>query len=182
MTCSTYSGIAVGGGGDPLPRERRDGRALEQRLDQVLGVGGRQRLEEEGRRVRLAAAPADAEVEELGPRHREQEQRDAVDPLGQVLDEVEERGLRPLQVVEHDDDGTIRRESLEEAADRPEAAPRPVPVRWRSRAARRVAQGSVSASSTPARRSRSRSMTTDGLGRLVEPDRRAKERRPPGTR
>ena len=79
-----------------------------------------QRLEQERRRVRLAAAPAGAEVEELGSRHREQEQRDAVDPLGEVVDEVEQRRFRPLQVVEDDDDRTVERELLEEASDRPE--------------------------------------------------------------
>ena len=69
MTCSTYSGLpsaAAARRGACLLRERR---ALEQLVDEALGLGGRQGLEPERRRVGLAAAPAGADVEQLGPGH-----------------------------------------------------------------------------------------------------------------
>ena len=43
-----------------------------------------------------------------------------MDPVREVLDEVEQGRFGPLQVVEHDDDRAVGREPLEEAADRPE--------------------------------------------------------------
>ncbi len=120
MTCSTYRGLPSAAA---AMRSRAAGgmrRSLEQGLDEVFRFRGRERFEEERRRIRLATAPPRPDVEELGSRHRQQDQRDAVDPVREVLDEVEEGRFGPLQVVEHDDDGSVGRESLEEAADRPE--------------------------------------------------------------
>ncbi len=50
-------------------------------------------------RSRLAA-PARTLLEQVGPRHAEQEQRRVAAPVGDVLDEIEERRLGPVQVVD----------------------------------------------------------------------------------
>ena len=129
----------------------------------------RQRLEQHGRRVELAAAPRRASVEQLGSSHAEKQDRDSSRPVGEVLDEVEERRLSPVDVVEHHDERTPRRESLEEARGSRESSPRrrrrlrkgraPRSSAGRRdrrprrpRAARRAAAGSARA--TPCRRSR----------------------------
>ncbi len=167
--------IAVGGRGDPFPRDRREGRPLQERLDEVLGVRRCERLEQEGRGVRLPTAPADPKVEELGSRHRQQEQRDAMDPVRQVLDEVEDRRLSPLQVVEHDDRRAGWSPDARGGGGSPRRAPRralaPMAIPSGSASWERIA----SASSIPASRSRSRSITVDGVGILVESGRRAEE-------
>ena len=50
----------------------------------------------------------------------EREEQDRPLPeLDEVLDEVEERGGRPVQVLEHEDDRTAARKRFEQAADRP---------------------------------------------------------------
>ena len=43
-----------------------------------------------------------------------------MDPVGQVLDEIEDGRLGPLQVVEDDDGRPARREMLQQPSDRPE--------------------------------------------------------------
>ena len=45
-----------------------------------------------------------AEVAQLGARADQHEQRDAAPPLDEVLDEVEQQRLRPLEVVDHEHD------------------------------------------------------------------------------
>ena len=49
---------------------------------------------------RRAAPPARARVEELGAREADDEHRSVVDPVGEVLDQVEQRLLRPVDVLE----------------------------------------------------------------------------------
>ena len=79
-------------------------------------------------RVQLAAAPAGAQLEQLGPRQTEDEQRRVARPVGDVLDQVEERRLGPLQVVE---------------ARRPAAGRGPTPRSSRRTARRDVVRGRV---------------------------------------
>ena len=62
-----------------------------------------ERLEQDRRRVQLAAAPAGSQLEQLGPGDAEEEDRRVARPVGDVLDQVEEDRLRPLDVVEHED-------------------------------------------------------------------------------
>ena len=53
--------------------------------------------------VQLAAAPCRPVVEQLRPRQAEQQDRRVAGPVRDVLDQVEERRLGPVDVVEHDD-------------------------------------------------------------------------------
>src|SRR5581483_5873734 len=53
---------------------------------------------------------------ELGSRERHHEDGEVPRPLQQVLDEVEQRAIRPLHVLEDHHDGQLLCESLEEQA------------------------------------------------------------------
>ena len=59
-------------------------------------------------------------VEQLRTRKAEQQDRRVERPVDDVLDEIEERRLGPVQVVEHDDERPLARERLEELPHRPE--------------------------------------------------------------
>ncbi|HEY7622867.1 MAG TPA: hypothetical protein VH834_24045, partial [Solirubrobacteraceae bacterium] len=89
-------------------------------MHEISGVGLRQRLEQDGRRVELAAAPAGARVQQLVAGHDQQEQRRIARPFGHVLDEVDEDGLGPLEVVDDRDQGPVPCERFENAANAPE--------------------------------------------------------------
>ena len=116
--------VPVGRGGDPRPGLGGDGRAFEQGLDEPLGLGLGERLETERGRVGLAATPAGARVEEVRAGHCQEQDRDAARPVGDVLDEIEQRRFGPLEVVEDDDDGSDGRQALEAAAGPPRRARR----------------------------------------------------------
>ena len=81
-------------------RSPSSGASPTQLLDQRLAFVGAERLEQERRRVQLAAAPARPYVEQLGARDAEQEDRRVAREVGDVLDEVDEHRLGPLQVVD----------------------------------------------------------------------------------
>ena len=78
---------------------------------------GAERLEQQRRRVELAAAPAGPRVEQLGARDAEQEDRRVAREIGDVLDEIDEHRLGPLQVVDHDDLRALGRPRLEQPAE-----------------------------------------------------------------
>jgi len=84
-------------------------RLRQERLDGVL----RERLEPQRHR------PARPLVEELRPRDAEQEERDAGGEERDMLDEVEERLLAPVDVVEDDGERPAGRSPLERLAERP---------------------------------------------------------------
>ena len=75
----------------------------------------RQRLERDRR-----AAPARALVEQVGSREAEKQDRCVAAPAGDVLEQVEERRLGPVDVLEADDERALARERLEQPPDRPE--------------------------------------------------------------
>ena len=77
-----------------------------------------ERLEQERGRVELAAAPVRSSVEKLGPRDAEEEDRRVAREVGDVLDEVDELGLGPLQVVDHGDLRPIDCALLEQLPER----------------------------------------------------------------
>ena len=70
------------------------------------------------RRVQLAAAPARPLVEQLRARDAEEEDRRVAREVGDVLDEVDEDGLGPLQVVDDDDLRSLGGARLEQPAER----------------------------------------------------------------
>ena len=66
------------------------------------------------------AAPGRPLLEQLGPCHGDQQDRRVPGPVGHVLDEVQEGGLAPMDVVEDEDQGFAARQRLEGLADGPE--------------------------------------------------------------
>ena len=100
---------------DALPQHRRRATASgDERVHELGALLRRQRLEQERRRVQLAAAPARPNVEQLGARDAEQEDRRIAREVGDVLDEVDEDRLGPLQVVDNHDLRALRRPRLEQ--------------------------------------------------------------------
>ena len=76
----------------------------------------RERRERQRRRVQLAAAPAWAALEQLGPRRRDDEERDVRDPVDELVEEVEQALVGPVDVLEDENERALLGESLEEAA------------------------------------------------------------------
>ena len=90
-------------------RVERAGQVLEQRAH----VLPRQR-----RQLDRRPSPRRPQLREVRARHAADEDRRVATPAGEVLDEVEEGRLRPLDVVEHEHERLLARERLEQAADR----------------------------------------------------------------
>ena len=83
--------------------EERDRLLLRQGLEHERSLGPRRPL-----------------VEQLGPRDADGEDRPG-GPLGELLDQVEQRRLCPVHVLEHEQQRALAGERLEEAADGPRA-------------------------------------------------------------
>ncbi len=60
---------------DPLAHVQVERDLAQQRVDQLLALALRERLEQERRRVELASAPVGSRLEELGARDAEEEDR-----------------------------------------------------------------------------------------------------------
>ena len=97
------------------PVERSAG---DQAVHQLRALAGCERLEEERRRVHLPPAPAGPQIEQLGARDAQEEDRRVAREIRDVLDEVDEDGLGPLQVVDDDHLRALDGPCLEEAAER----------------------------------------------------------------
>ena len=113
--------VALSGVRDALPRGRVERPLLcdlvEQQARLVLG----QRLQHHpAARVRQPARPL---VEQIGAREAEEQHGGAVNPAGEVLEQVEERRLGPVDVLDEDDERPAATELLEEAAHGPERLP-----------------------------------------------------------
>ena len=112
--------MSLGRCDDPFADRSVDRIDREQVRHEGSGLRCRERLEVDRRGVQLAAAPRRSRVEELWPRHAREQQRRLDDPVGEVLDEIEHRGLCPLHVVDHERDWLPASEPFEESADRPQ--------------------------------------------------------------
>ena len=110
--------VALRGCEDPQPSLRVELDTDEEAVGELGGDVGCKRLEQDGGGVQLASAPAGARVEELGSSDAEQEDRHAARPVGHMLDQVVERWLRPMEIVEHDHQRPFLREPLEERPGR----------------------------------------------------------------
>src|SRR5205085_5600113 len=71
-----------------------------------------ERLELERRGADPAAAPAGAHVEQLRPRKADQEERRLADGGSEVFDQLEQRLLAPVDVLEDEDERLCLRELL----------------------------------------------------------------------
>ena len=100
--------VAAGGAGDPLAQLVADVLG-----DQLLDVVGAQRLEPERHR------PGGVALDELRAGDAEQQDRRARGEQRDVLDQIAERLLAPLDVVQNDDKRSLRRSLLQRLAKGP---------------------------------------------------------------
>ena len=98
----------------------RQQRLLEQRPEQTRGLLLGERRDRDGRRVPLAAAPAGPALEQLGARRADDEQRHAGRPVGEIVDEVEQAVVGPVQILEDEHQRPLLGQRLEQAAPRRE--------------------------------------------------------------
>ena len=95
-------------------RVRVQHRAVEERMHEICCLVVRQRAEGEGDRIRLAAAPAHPALEQLGPGCPDDQDRHPGRPADEVVDEVEERVVGPVQILEHENERALLGLSLQE--------------------------------------------------------------------
>ena len=103
-SCSTKRGFPSAASTSPARAFVRHLARPGKGIQELVRFLRRQRAEHERRRVELAAAPAGALLDEIQPGNTEQEHRDVVEPLDEVVDQVEEGRLRPVQILENDDE------------------------------------------------------------------------------
>ena len=75
-----------------------------------------QRREQQSGRVQFPAAPGGPTIEQFRPRGAQDEQRHPRRPLDELVDEVEHRRVRPVEILEDEHGRTLVRERLQEAA------------------------------------------------------------------
>ncbi len=105
---------------EPLRKRRRQlaGRACElgdELLDEQLALLGGERLELDRRRAHAPSTPSRTRIEELRTREADDQERRA-NPVREMLDEVEQRLLRPVDVLEVEDERLDVREALHDLA------------------------------------------------------------------
>ena len=107
--------VALGRGEDFRTQRRIEigAEIVQQRLARLTP----QRLHEHRRRVQLPAGPARTAVQQLGPPHAEKQDRRSTAPVRDMLDQVEQGRLGPVQVVPDDDERTLGGRLLEQLAD-----------------------------------------------------------------
>jgi hypothetical protein len=108
--------VALSGLDDALSRlDREIDELCHERLAVALGQG----LERNEGRIRLRCGPDWSHLEEVWSRRAEHEHRDVLRERCDVLDEIEERRLCPVNVVEDDDERRRPCQLLEQPADTP---------------------------------------------------------------
>src|SRR6185436_8556335 len=90
--------------------------AEKELVSRLLG----KRLEDQRMEVPFAGTPRGSVLDQLRPRQRQDEQRVVAGPIQQVFDEVEQRGVGPVQILEEQYRGPLLRHALEEEAPRGE--------------------------------------------------------------
>src|SRR5439155_22874140 len=83
------------------------------------GVVLRERGERDQRRVRTRVRPRRARVEQVGPGETEEKDWRIARERGEVLEQVEQRRLGPLDVIDADDQGPLTGERLGELPESP---------------------------------------------------------------
>jgi hypothetical protein len=104
-------GIALGGLDDPRDRF---GRNVAQVGDQGLTVRLGQGLQRERDGAGSRRGPRRALVEQVRSRRAQHQERDTLRERRHILDEVQEGGLGPVDVVEDDHERVVRRDRLEQ--------------------------------------------------------------------
>ena len=93
---------------DALAQIRRQIVNVEEPRDERLRLVARQCVQRDRRRVRAAGPPSRPQLQELGPGDAEKEQRRILGALGETLDDLEDRRLGPLEIVDDDHGGRPR--------------------------------------------------------------------------
>ena len=109
--------VALGGLDDALAELWRQ--RVGQRVHELVRVVVAERLEDDERRTCAWRRPGGPHVEEVGARGAEDEDRRVARRGGDVLDEVEERRIGPVDVVDDEHERPHGGERLEEPAERP---------------------------------------------------------------
>jgi hypothetical protein len=112
-------GVAAARLANPRPHVALESDLADEVPDQGLGFVLRERLEEDRGRVALASSPRLVQLQQLRPRHAEEQDGGVSRPLRHVLDQLEQVGLGPVQVVEDDDQRTLVGEALEQPSHPP---------------------------------------------------------------
>ena len=115
--------VALGATRDVIPNLREALRLAEQLGDQAVAGGIVQWLEPHDRAGAGACAvpPFREPLEQLGAAGAEQDDRDRLGMAREVLDQLEQRCLGPVRIVEEHDEGALGGEGREQPSDRPEA-------------------------------------------------------------
>jgi len=111
--------VPAGGPGDPLPGRGGQGPGAGQSVQQRPRVVRPQRLQQHADGVGPAAGPGRALLQQLGPGDGDEQDRGLVAALAELLDQVEEGRLGPVEVVEHHNERALGGQGLQQAAGRP---------------------------------------------------------------
>ena len=112
--------VAPGPLGDQRRGRRIRCRARRTCVEEPEGLPVAQGGERDHDRVAHPAAPPRVALQHLGSRGAHDQHREARRPLEHVLDELDHRGLRPVEVLDRDHERADRRDRLEEATPRAE--------------------------------------------------------------
>ena len=112
-SCSTNSGlpsarVAICPARSPAPRRAASSRPRRPRVRRARGWSGW-----------VGAPTRPGATQQLGPRQAEQQDRRAGRQRGDVVEQVQQRGLGPVDVLDRDDERAIARQPLEQPPQRP---------------------------------------------------------------
>src|ERR1700730_7283598 len=107
--------IPFGRCADPSTGVLLEPRVAEKLLDQLIGLSLGKRIERNRQ-----AAPTRTLVEQLGPRKAEEQKRRVPRPVSEMLDQIEECRLGPVNTFEHEYERLLARATFERFANRPE--------------------------------------------------------------
>ena len=88
-------------------------------LDQLVRFDFRERLEREGLGLGLPA-PVPPDVDQIGPREADEQERGVSRPVHEMLEQVEQGRLGPVDVLDDERDRSLSGAPLERLPDRPE--------------------------------------------------------------
>ena len=111
-------GVSLGGGEHAPGVGRGDPRAGRELREQLGRVVVRERAEGEDRAARARAGDPSA-LEQLRARQADEQQRDVPRERRHMVEQVEQRRLGPVDVVDDDDQRPVGGADLEQPADRP---------------------------------------------------------------
>ena len=112
--------VALGAGEDAVGQVGSDARVADEVLHQHAALVGAERLELDALGVRRGGGEVGSRVEQVVAGHGDDQHGQPRDRRGQVLDQVEQGRLGPVDVLEQDDQRLARGDGLEQAAHGPE--------------------------------------------------------------